>query len=96
MAVGLGRGYQGLVGVEVNGVTVPVLGRLSMQLAVVDLTATGEVFPGQEVVIRGFRRTAASARLPRLYFSGGRAYRLRTWEGWAAVEEEEEEGDGHA
>ncbi|MGB9886599.1 MAG: alanine racemase [Moorellales bacterium] len=93
LAIGLGRGYRGLVGVEVNGTMVPVLGRLSMQLAVVDLSAAGAVFPGQEVAIRGLRRTAASARLPRLYLSGGRAYRLRTSEGWVELEEE---GEGYA
>lgn len=80
--LGFGRWYRGTVAAEVNGRTVPLVGRLSMQLAVLDLSAAGPVVVGQEVVLRGMRRTAASARLPRLYLAGGRPYRLRWRQEW--------------
>lgn len=92
LLLGFGRGYGHAVVAEVNGETVPFVGRLSMQLAVIDVSRLAKVAPGQEVVVRGLRRTAASARLPRLYLAGGRAYRLRTLAGWVDLKEFAEGG----
>lgn len=87
LLLGFGRGYGAAVAAEINGKVVPFVGRLSMQLAVIDVTRLGEVAPGQEVVVRGLRRTAASARLPRLYISAGQAYRMRSLNGWVDLRE---------
>ena len=89
LLLGFGRGYSGSVRAEIRGQEVPVLGRLSMQLAVVDLTSVGGAAQGEEVVIRGLRRVFASARIPRLYLSQGQPYLLRRPEGWTAVSERE-------
>ncbi len=68
----LGRGQRG---VYYQGQLLPVVGRVAMQSMMVDI---GELplQAGDEVTVP-LRRTAASARLPRVYFQGGRPVRRR-------------------
>lgn len=77
LVLGFGHHYQGPVSAYVRGKRVPLVGRLSMQLAVVDVTEAVPVQKGQEVLLDGVRRTSATARMPRMYLAGGRPYRLR-------------------
>ncbi|MGB9661392.1 MAG: alanine racemase [Moorellaceae bacterium] len=72
--------------VLVGGRTAPIVGRIGMQLSLVDL---GDLPAGVgEVVQVSLGRPTAGARLPRLYLRQGRPYRLRTAAGeWLEVAE---------
>lgn len=61
------HGDSGGLHVVVRGRKVPVIGRVSMQMCSVDVTDIPDVSIGDEVIVPA-RRTAASSRIPRVYF----------------------------
>ncbi|PRR69280.1 alanine racemase [Neomoorella humiferrea] len=72
----LGRGGGEGTTVTVAGREAPVVGRVGMQLSMVDVGHLGEVKVGDEVEAV-LRRPTASARLPRVYCREGRPYLVR-------------------
>ncbi len=74
--------YWGRGGFEVlvHGRAAPVVGRVGMQLSMVDLGHLPAVHTGDEVVI-ATRRLNTNPRLPRVYVRDGRPYRIRTLAG---------------
>ncbi|MDO8587551.1 MAG: alanine racemase [Armatimonadota bacterium] len=52
--------------VKIRGKSVPIIGRVAMEMCVVDLTDLPESQVGDEVILP-CRRTAAASRIPRLY-----------------------------
>lgn len=61
--------------VKVAGKKVPVVGRMGMQLSMIDVTGQN-VKLGDEVTV-GMRRTTANARLPRVYLKDGQVQSVR-------------------
>ena len=59
-------GYANKVWVTVKGKKAPVIGRVSMQMSMIDVTNVPGVRIGDEVVISA-RRTAVNSRIPRVY-----------------------------
>ncbi|MDK2821161.1 MAG: alanine racemase [Clostridia bacterium] len=77
--------YLGRVGgegttVTIAGQKVSVVGRVGMQLTMIDITNLSNVEIGQEVDIN-IRRPTASTRLPRVYCRGRQPYLVRTTSG---------------
>lgn len=73
----LGRGGGEGTAVFIGGRTAPVVGRVGMQLSMVDVGHLREVKVGEEVTV-DLRRPTASTRLPRVYCREGRPYLVRT------------------
>jgi len=72
----LGR-KQGLESfINYKGSYLPLIGRVGMQLTMVDLSKSPAAQPGDVVEIK-LRRLAASARLPRVYTKEGKPYKVR-------------------
>jgi alanine racemase len=57
---------------EHDGHPLDIVGRVSMQQTIVEVTARPEITPGSLVLVR-IRRVLANPRLGRVYFQGGRA-----------------------
>ncbi|CEP68410.1 Alanine racemase [Moorella glycerini] len=76
----LGRGGGEGTAVTIAGQRAPVVGRVGMQLSMVDVGHLPEVKVGQEVQL-DLRRPTASARLPRVYCREGQPYLVRTTSG---------------
>lgn len=72
----LGRGGREGTAVIVAGREAPVVGRVGMQLSVIDVGHLNEVKVGDEVEAV-LRRPTTSARLPRVYCREGRPYLIR-------------------
>ena len=73
---------------EHDGHPLDIVGRVSMQQTIVEVTARPEITPGSLILVR-IRRVLASPRLGRVYFRGGRAvaarsvsFRSETAAGW--------------
>lgn len=64
----------------VRGRRVPVVGKVAMQLCMLEFGLNDDVKVG-DVVELAARRTTISPRLPKLYLKDGRPYKLRTWQG---------------
>jgi len=62
---------------EHDGHPLDIVGRVSMQQTIVEVTARPEITPGSLILVR-IRRVLASPRLGRVYFRGGRAVAART------------------
>lgn len=62
----LAKKYSRALAMEINGVKAPVLGRVSMQFTVLDVTEHPRVAIGDEVVVPAMR-LATNALLPRVY-----------------------------
>lgn len=60
-----------------EGTPLPLVGRIGMQVAAVDLSGMEHIRQGDTVEVF-LRRTTASSRLPRLYLSGGKILSVRT------------------
>ncbi|MEW6662736.1 MAG: alanine racemase [Bacillota bacterium] len=66
--------------VKCQGSSLPVIGRVGMQLTMVDLNNRPEAQPGDVVEIK-LRRLTTSARLPRVYTREGKPYQVRGLQG---------------
>ncbi len=73
----LGRGRDEGTIVTINGEKAPVVGRVGMQLSLVDVSHLPDVKAGHEVTL-SLRRPTASARLARVYCRDGLIYLIRT------------------
>lgn len=76
----LGRGGGEGTTVTIAGRPAPVVGRVGMQLSMVDIGHLPEVTVGQPVTV-DLRRPTASTRLPRVYCRDGQPYLVRTTAG---------------
>jgi len=76
----LGRGGGEGTAVTIAGRRAPVIGRVGMQLSIVDVGHLTEVEVGQEVEV-DIRRPTANARLPRVYCREGQPYLVRMTSG---------------
>ncbi|NPV26729.1 MAG: alanine racemase [Firmicutes bacterium] len=65
---------------EVNGRRVPVVGKVAMQLCMLEFGLNEPVRVGDVVRLMA-RRTTISPRLPKLYVKDGRPYKLKYWRG---------------
>ena len=75
----LGKEQQVLT-VSIRGREAPVIGRIGMQLSMIDLTGIPEVRVGEEVKLT-MGRVTASSKLPRVYVEEGQVYRIRYFNG---------------
>ncbi|MDN5343995.1 MAG: alanine racemase [Clostridia bacterium] len=81
----LGRGGGEGTAAYVAGQRAPVVGRVGMQLSIIDVGHMAGVKVGQ-VIELDLRRPTAGSRLPRVYCRAGRPYLMRTTAGeWLAV-----------
>ncbi len=76
----LGRGRGEGMTVNIDGCRAPVIGRVGMQLTMIDISCLPEVKVGQEVQA-DLRRLAAGTHIPRVYWRAGRIYSVRTASG---------------
>ncbi|MBZ4688093.1 MAG: alanine racemase [Clostridia bacterium] len=75
----LGKGPQAAA-VSIRNKRVPVVGRIGMQLSMIDVTEIPNVRVGEEVKL-AMRRITASSKLPRVYVKDGKPYKVRYLEG---------------
>jgi alanine racemase len=73
----LGRGEGEGTTVSIDGEKAPLIGRIGMQLSMVDVSHLPGIKAGQEVTIN-LRRPTASTRLARAYCRSGEIYLVRT------------------
>lgn len=66
--------------VEVRGIKVPVVGKIGMQLSMLDVSRVVGVSVGDEVTVPA-RRTTAGRRIPRLYLRAHRPYKITSLAG---------------
>jgi alanine racemase len=71
----MGKGPQApKVGIEDK--MVPIVGRIGMQLSMIDVTDVSDIKKGQEITV-SMRRVSSSYKLPRVYIKEGQVYNIR-------------------